>query len=157
MTKMKWATGGLKAALPILMLTACTPEAANAPPAIETAAVAVGTVVTKAGVYILKPTSCGFHHEDGFDDIEISGPGTAPDGEKIFFELSSTANEMTMALGADGPFDTVERRVKAGRFVSEEFRLEVSGKTVSASGMVLVDQNGERIDSNAALAVECGI
>ena len=39
----------------------------------------VGTLQTSAGVYTFTPRSCLIHIEDGVPDIEIQGPGTAPE------------------------------------------------------------------------------
>lgn len=110
---------------------------------------------TSAGRYEITPTTCAIYSQDGIDDIEVQGPGTAPDGEAFFFELSSTANEITLGLGANGPFSSPERRLKAGRYVSQEFTIVTSGRQLSAANLVLVDENGASIDDRAALSINC--
>jgi hypothetical protein len=131
----------------LLVLSACSAQAGNSHP---------GVLETSAGVFAFTLTSCSVYRGDGVDDIEIDGPGTAPDGEKFFFELSSTGNELTIGLGVDGPFASPERRLKAGRYVSQEFTLVVSERQMSASGVVLVDENGALVDGNATLTIDCG-
>lgn len=138
-----------------LMLTGCSAEA-EAPPPESSAIVETGVLETSAGRYEFTPATCAIHSQDGADDIEIQGPGTAPDGEKFFFELSSTANAMTIGLGVDRPFASPERRIKAGRVVSQEFTVVVSGRQLSVAGLVLVDENGASIDEDATLNIDCG-
>jgi len=111
---------------------------------------------TSAGRYEFTPTTCAIYSQDGFDDIEIQGPGTAPDGEKFFFELSSTANAMTIGLGVDRPFASPQRQIQAGRVYSEEFTIVTSGRQLSVAGLVLVDENGASIDDGATLTIDCG-
>ncbi len=137
-----------------LVLTGCSAEAEA--PTSESAAVAISVLETSAGRYEFTPTTCGIHSQDGFDDIEIQGPGTTPDGEKFFFELSSTANAMTIGLGVDGPFASPERRIQAGRVYSQEFTIVASGRQLSVAGLVLVDENGASIDDGATLTIDCG-
>lgn len=138
-----------------LMLTGCSAEA-EAPTSESSAAVATSALETSAGRYEFTPTTCGIHSQDSFDDIEVQGPGTAPDGEKFFFELSSTANAMTIGLGVDRPFASPERRIQAGRVYSQEFTIVASGRQLSATGLVLVDENGASIDDGATLTIDCG-
>ena len=138
-----------------LMLTGCSAEA-EAPTSESSAAVAISVLETSAGRYEFTPTTCGIHSQDGFDDIEIQGPGTAPDGERFFFELSSTANAMTIGLGVDGPFTHPERKLKAGRVYSREFAIVTSGRQLSATNLMLVDENGGSIDDGATLTIDCG-
>src|SRR5690606_12925738 len=137
-----------------LMLTGCSAEAEA--PTSESAAVAISALETSAGRYEFTPTTCAIYSQDGFDDIEIQGPGTTPDGEKFFFELSSTANAMTIGLGVDGPFASPERRIQAGRVYSQEFTIVASGRQLSVAGLVLVDENGASIDDGATLTIDCG-
>lgn len=147
---------GVAMSLSLLLLTACSADAdspSSATPA--TAVKSIGSVDTTAGAYEFTPTSCVVHKEDGVFDIEIQGPGTAPNGEKFFFELSSTANAITIGLGVDGPFASPERLLKAGRYVSQEFDIEVSGSNLSVLGLVLVDENGGPIDGDATLKIDC--
>lgn len=112
---------------------------------------------TSAGRYVFTPSTCAIYNADGFDDIEIQGPGTAPDGEKIFFELSSTANAMTIGLGVDRPFASPQRQLKAGRFESQEFTIVTSGRQLSVASLKLVDENGTSVDDHAALSIDCGV
>lgn len=138
-----------------LMLTGCSAEA-EAPTSESSAAVAMSALETSAGRYEFTPTICGIYSQDDFDDIEIQGPGTAPDGEKFFFQLSSTANAMTIGLGIDRPFASPERQIQAGRVYSQEFTIVTSGRQLSVAGLVLVDENGASIDDGATLTIDCG-
>ncbi len=138
-----------------LMLTGCSAEA-EAPTLESSAAVAISALETSAGRYEFMPTTCGIYSQDGANDIEIQGPGSAPNGEKFFFELSSTANAMTIGLGVDSPFASPERRIQAGRVYSQEFTIVASGRQLSAAGLVLVDENGASIDNGATLTIDCG-
>ena len=145
--------GGM-AFLSTLVLAGCSPEAAITP-AVAAGGEPTGTLSTSAGAYTFTPKTCGIYREDGFDDIEIGGPGQAPDGEKFYFELSSTANAMTINLGAEGPFDSTERRLMAGQHVSQSFTIDVSGNNFSVTSLVLVDENLQPVDDNASLTISC--
>lgn len=114
-----------------------------------------GVLQTKQGAYHFAPTTCIFHKEDGVDDIEIAGPGTAPDGEKFYFELSSTGNEVAVKLGADSSYQSSDRKLVAGRHVTEAFALNVSGQSLSVPKLVLADRNGQKVDDNASLQIDC--
>lgn len=146
----------LVAALSLLFLAGCSAEAEDPQSAASTTATkASGVLETSLGAYRFTPTSCGVHYEDGVLDIEMGGPGTAPDGEKIYFELSTIANHIVVKLGVDGPFKTSDRQLRAGQHVSETFTVDVSGKVISVSGLVLVDHQQDRVDANASLRIDC--
>ena len=115
-----------------------------------------GVLETSAGPYAFTPVMCAIYTEDGVDDIEVGGPGTAPDGEEFYFQLSSTGNELTVDLGVSGPFASADRNLRAGRYVSQEFVLEVMGRTMIAPSLVLVDQSGNTVDDDAILTLDCG-
>jgi hypothetical protein len=142
--------------LSLLALTACSAEAEGPKPE---AAIALGNpggvLKTSAGVYEFTPTTCAIYKEDGVDDIEIQGPGTAPDGEKFYFELSSTGNAITIELGVEAPFKTSDRQIRAGQYVSKAFTVDVSGLTISVPSLVLVDEKGQPVDINASLRIDC--
>ncbi|PWJ83741.1 hypothetical protein C7441_108135 [Pseudaminobacter salicylatoxidans] len=138
-----------------LLLTGCSAEA-EAPTSKNSTGVAISVLETTTGRYEFTPTTCGIYSQDDFDDIEIQGPGTAPNGEKFFFQLSSTANAMTIGLGVDRPFASPERQIQAGRVYSQEFTIVTSGRQLSVAGLVLVDENGASIDDRATLTIDCG-
>lgn len=137
------------AALCGMLLAVCSVEAGASP-------TQKGVLETSAGAYEFTPTTCAIHNEDGVDDIEIGGPGTAPDGEGFYFELSSTGNDLTVNLGVDGPFASAERKLQAGIWVSQEFTVEVSGRTMTLRNLALVDENGRSVDDDAILTIDCG-
>ena len=114
-----------------------------------------GLLETSAGIYEFTPKTCAIYEEDGVFDIEIQGPGTAPDGEVFYFDFSSTANEMGLALGVDARFKSSDRKIQAGQFVSKLFEVEVSQKVISVRDLTLVDEQGHLVDSNAALRINC--
>lgn len=145
---MRWATQGARAVAAIAMAAslAVTPVCAQS---------GVGVLETSAGIYEFTPTTCAIYQEEDIDDIELGGPGKAPDGEEFYFELSSTANALTINLGASGPFASADRRIQAGRYVSQPFTVEVSGAAVTARDLVLVDENGGPVDDDASLTVDC--
>src|SRR5690606_11975992 len=107
-------------------------------------------------VYEFTPNVCGIYEEDGIFDIEIQGSGTAPDGEVFYFDFSSIANEMSIELGVDAPYQTAERQIRAGQFVSKAFVVEVTDKLISVPEITLVDEQGQQLDSNANLQIDCG-
>lgn len=137
------------------MLAGCNAEVEATRPE-SSAAAKTGVLETSAGRFEFTPTACIIYSQDGVDDIEIQGPGTAPDGEKFFFELSSSANAMTIGLGVDGPFASPERQLKAGGIGSQEFTILTSGRQLSVADLMLVDENGAPIDGRAALSIDCG-
>lgn len=141
-----------------LVMTACGNGAENPQPEVPaTAEKATGVLQTSLGDYRFTPTVCTLHKEDGFDDIEIHGPGTGPDGEEFYFELSSTGNHIVLQLGVNGPFASSERKLQAGQHLSEEFAVEVSGRKFSVPNVILVDENGQQIDTSAKLEVDCSL
>lgn len=148
------------AAVGLLALYGC--NAATEPPAAKTApaasrAVATssysGIVDTAKGRYTFTPTTCVMYQDGDVLDIEVGGPGTAPDGEKIFVGFSSTANELSIGLGVDTAFASSDRTMKAGEFVSKKMRLEVAGKTIRVSELDLVDQSGNH--QTGSLEINC--
>ena len=147
---------GLTSALSLLFLASagCSAETEHAP---STATEATGILETAAGNYVFTAMTCAIHQEDGFDDIEIGGPGAAPDGEVFYLELSSTGNELSVNLGVDGSFVSADRVLQAGRFVSEEFSLEVSDRIISVANLTLVDESGQLADDGATMTIDCSI
>lgn len=153
----------LTLSLGLLAIAACTPEtstdgAAASADAAAPAAPATkhsGVLQTKQGAYRFTPTSCIFHKENGVYDIEIEGPGTAPDGEKFYFELTSTGNGVAVKLGVDGRYQSSDRKLIAGQHVTEAFTLDVSDKSLSIPKLVLADSNGQRVDDSASLRIDC--
>ena len=138
-----------------VMLAGCKADtAASAAPGSQ-ASNRSGVLKTSVGNYEFTPTTCGLHREDDFDDIEIQGPGVAPDGEVFYFELSSTGEEMSVNLGVDNFFSSSERRLTAGRWTSEPYTIQTSGKKFTVSDIVLVDGDGARIDGAASLEIDC--
>jgi hypothetical protein len=147
---------GVAISLSVFVLTACSAEADSPQPGVPaTAGEGTGILETTAGSYVFTPSTCAIYKEDGVDDIEIQGPGTAPDGEKFFFELSSTGNAITIGFGVDGPFASPERQLKAGIYASQEFTIVVADRKISVSGLVLVDENGGPVEGDATLKIDC--
>lgn len=119
--------------------------------------VAPGMIETAAGLYMFMPDGCGIYQGDDGPDIEIGGTGVTADGEGFYFALSSTGNAVSIGFGADGPFASAERRLVAGRHVSEAFDLEVEGQVISAPRLVLVDDSsGAVVDDGARMRIDCG-
>lgn len=142
--------------LPPLLVAAMVAALLVSPHAASADDSAKGVLETSSGIYQFTPNVCAIYSEDGIDDIEIGGPGTAPDGEDIYFELSSTANELSLGLGVNSAFAHAERSLKAGRYVSKEFTLAVMNRQISADDLVLIDENGTIIDDGASLTIDCG-
>ena len=115
-----------------------------------------GMLESPVGTYEFTTTVCGIFLEDNFEDIEIMGPGTAPNGENFYFQLSSTGNSMTISIGSEGPFDSSDRQLQAGQHVSEPFTVETSGEFISVPHITLVDEVGWRIIGDASLRINCG-
>jgi hypothetical protein len=147
---------GLAAALSLLLLAACSAETeAQQSAAATTTMKASGLLETSMGTYEFTPTSCGVHYEDDVLDIEIGGPSKTQDGEKFYFKLSSIANQIIVELGVDGPFKTSDRQLRAGQYTSETFIVDVADEVISVTGLVLVDEKGDRVDANANLRIDC--
>jgi len=123
-----------------------TPDAVNMGPAV---------LETSTAIYAFTPVTCIIYMEDGVPDIEVQGPGLAPDGESFYFDFSSTANEMTIELGVDGPYKSVGRKLQAGQYVSTVFEVDVSDGIVSVTGLDLVDGQSELVDASASLRIDC--
>lgn len=112
-----------------------------------------GVVETEGGRYTFSPTSCSVHVEDGFNDIEISGPGTAPDGEPVFIDFSSTANALDIALGVDTPFASADRILRAGQHATQTMDIQVDGRTIRVAHLVLADSDGQH--QTGSLEINC--
>lgn len=142
----------------IAVLGACADDggATSAPKSHESTR--SGVLETSLGNYEFKPSTCALFREGDFEDIEIQGPGVAPDGEVFFFELSSTAEELSIHLGVDRAMAHSERTLKAGRWSSEPFAIQASenGNRFTASDIVLVDADLKRIAGLASLEIVCG-
>ena len=116
-----------------------------------------GLLKTSLGNFELKPTTCGLFREGDFDDIEIQGPGVAPDGEVLFFHLSSTGEELSVHLGVDSAMAHSDRTLKAGRWHSEPFTIQTSGngRQFTVPDIALVDSDQKRIEGLASLEIDC--
>lgn len=115
-----------------------------------------GVVTTSAGRYVFTAATCAAGMEGGAIDAEISGPGTAPDGEPIFVDFSSTAQALSIGLGVDKPFSSPERQLRGGQYVTRPFSVTLTGQTVLASEIVLAADDGSVIDDKASFEVDCG-
>ena len=148
----------LAAALAACMLTVA-PHAsiAEAPKAESSDVVSTspGVLETATTTYEFTPVTCVIYMEDGVPDIEVQGPGLAADGESFYFDFSSTANEMTIELGVDEPYESVGRKLQAGQYVSTAFEVEVTDGTISVTGLNLVDGQSETVDASARLHIDC--
>lgn len=114
-----------------------------------------GVLETPNGRYEFTPRSCGVHVEDGVYDIELNGPGVAPDGEKIYFEYTSTGNAISVELGVDQPFKSSDRQIRAGQFITEKLNLEVNDNKIEITDIVLMDENNAIMNGKGALVVDC--
>lgn len=141
------------AALCALLLVIYSAEA-EAPVPGHSASAGTGVLQTSAGTYEFTPVSCGIYMEDGVYDIEIGGPGEAPDGESFYLSFSTT--ELTINLGVDVPFKTTDRQIRAGQYVSQPFTVDVSDRLVSVSSLALADERGQTFDTDASLRIDCG-
>lgn len=112
-----------------------------------------GVIETSAGRYVFTPNGCRAHDVDGFPDLEASGPGTAPDGEKIFVELSTVGNRVVIELGVDRPMQSSDRRLQAGEGVTDKLDIQVSDNAVRIASLTLLDDDGKRI--TGSLQMDC--
>lgn len=146
-----------------LTIAACSPDNSNNAAVItDTEATAHtataehnGSLKTAQGIYKFTPRSCFFHQENGEYDIEIEGPGEAPDGEKLYFDLTSTGNAVSVKLGVDSRYTSSDRKLMAGQHVSQPFTFNVSDQVLSIAKLILVDENGNTVDENASLTINC--
>ena len=142
----------------LVFLFGCHPATdESAPAAAASHAVAAtdhrtGVVETAAGRYRFTPSTCAIHDEDGVPDIEVGGPGTAPDGEPIHVGFSSTARALDIHLGVDTPFASPERSLRAD-VGGGDMPIEVTGRTIRVAELELVDDAGGR--AAGSLLIEC--
>ena len=119
-----------------------------------------GVLTTGAGEYRFTPQTCAVAQEGAEYDIEIEGPGKAPDGEPFWLSFSSTGNELGVSLGVDKPFASSTRSLKAGQHISSPFKVEVSGRQVRATGIELRRIEDQRdtvaVPGPSSLQVDCG-
>ncbi len=147
---------GLVASLSLLLLAGRSAEAEDSQ---STAAAmqASGVLETSLGTFEFTPMGCGVHFEDGVLDIEIGGPGKTHGGEEFYFTLSSIANQIIVELGVDGPFKTSDRQLRAGQYSSDTFTVDVADEVISVTGLVLVNEQGDQVDANANLRIDCNL
>lgn len=141
----------------LALLGACKDNDSTAAAAGSNASNYSGVLKTSLGDYVIKPSTCAFSREGDFDDIEIMGPGVAPDGEVFFFQFSSTGEELSVGLGVDNFMAHSDRSLKAGRWLSEPFTVQMSenGRQFTVSNIALVDANQKRIEGRASLEIDC--
>ena len=137
-----------------VFLAGCKEEQAIAS-GVEVAPDKHGILQTSMGAYKFTPNVCVIYLEDDFYDIEVQGPGTAPNGEAFFFELSSTAAEISISLGVDTAFAHSDRTLNAGAYHSKPFSIQVSGSTITLSDLVITDENGAELEGPTTLEINC--
>lgn len=115
-----------------------------------------GILESSIGTFHFAPSSCAVYREDGVDDIEIEGRGTAPNGEKMFLELSSTGNALTINLGVDESFQSSDRAIRAGAHISKPFTVEIGEGVIEVHDLALIDENQQPIAGPANLTIRCG-
>ncbi|MFA5581232.1 MAG: hypothetical protein WDA25_04690 [Paracoccaceae bacterium] len=114
-----------------------------------------GRLETAAGVYAFNATTCAIHTEDGMLDILIQGAGTTPDGDIFYLELQSMGGSLDIELGVDGPFQSLDRQIRAGEYVSAAFTIDATGGMITIPDLMLVDQDGQLVDARAQLWIDC--
>lgn len=108
-----------------------------------------GILDTDTGVYGFDPTMCGMALEDGQHDIEVYGPGTAPDGRVVFVEFSSTGRYLSVGFDIASVFHSADEAL-----VARDFDIAVSGTTITASDLVFSDLNGTPMGTGT-LVIDC--
>lgn len=102
---------------------------------------------TERGAFTFDAAVCGIHLEDDFYDIEAYGPGTGPDGEVVFFELSSTGDHLTVGFGVSSIFESPDKKIDASGL-----NIVVSGNTIFVNNLVLYEE-GET--GHGSLTINC--
>lgn len=138
-----------------LFVAATTAIHANSIPELQDVAPNTGVLITPAGLYQFTATACSVGVYDGQVEAEVYGPGTAPDGEIMFFTFSAVANALSIELGKDKMVGATERELVAGQHHTEPFVTEVTGLTVEVRDLVLATQDQTRLDGTAALLINC--
>lgn len=110
-----------------------------------------GTLKTVSGIYTLAPKTCTIYKDDDFYDIEVHGPGTGPGGEKVYAELSSTGDSLSVGLGVDSMFDSADKTMRS----EGKLQIHVDGSKIRAVEIKLVDQDQQVVDTNATLEIDC--
>lgn len=124
-------------------------------PSLQDIAPNTGVLITPAGLYKFTATACSAGVYDGEVEVEVYGPGTAPDGEIMFLSFSALANTLTIKLGKDKMLGATERELVAGQHHTERFDTEVTGLTVEVRDIILATQDQERVAGTANLLINC--
>ena len=111
----------------------------------------IGALQTVSGVYAFAPKACAIYKDGDFYDIEVHGPGTASDGEKVYLELSSTADALDVSFGVDSVFASSDKKVRS----DGKLQIHVDGSRIRAVEIKLVDQDRKVVDTNATLEIDC--
>jgi len=111
----------------------------------------LGTLHTVRGAYDFAPIACAIYKDGDFYDIEVHGPGTSPDGEKVYVEFSSTAEALDMSFGVDSVFASSDKKLQS----AGPLQISVDGSKIKVVKIKLVDQDRQVVDANATLSIDC--
>jgi hypothetical protein len=112
-----------------------------------------GTVTTDAGTYVFQPEVCVITP----DEIEIHGPGAAPDGTPVYIDLGVGDGYATLSIdiGTDSQFVSGDGLLTTIS-LTDDLDVTVSGSTVigtAALTEVRRDEAGGEV--SAAIDVDC--
>jgi hypothetical protein len=107
-----------------------------------------GLVVTDEGDYSFAATTCVQYE----DEIEVGGPGTAPDGTPVFVTMSAGEGyaNLRIDLGVDDEFTSSDDIL-----ISGDLEHDASGSVITGSAS-LRDGSGGPDSVDATFEIDCG-
>jgi hypothetical protein len=111
-----------------------------------------GTVTTDAGTYVFQPQACVITP----DEIEIHGPGAAPDGTPVYIDLGVGDGYATLSIdiGTDSQFVSGDGLLTTIS-LTDDLDVTVSGSTVTGTAALTEVRDGGGGEVSAAIAVDC--
>jgi len=109
-------------------------------------------VTTDAGVYRFEPATCTIYE----GELEIAGPGTAPDGTPVHVDLSAGDGyaNLRIDIGTNDPFVSSDEILTTVELI-DDLDYQVSGSTITGTAS-LADGTGTATRVQATVDVDCG-
>ncbi len=173
---MRMSTMGTALAALALLAGGCANDAAQAPLAqgtldvVDTAvpapAAAKLEIVTDAGTFLFVPARCLVGPDDDVVSYMIDGPGSAPDGQPVFVEISGDDGGQTggpdlrLNVGTDKPFQPGDPEWISNDGTAHALGVapptaQIQGTAVTLADVVFSTDGTTRLAVEAPIRIDC--